>query len=205
MVFLGRRIHERSLAIQDHFGTLTNFVHENVSGVRVVRAYRQETSETGSFARLNEQYVRLNLRLARAQGIFHPLLGFLGGLGAVVVRQITIGNIERIKRYMGREYSRVFDGRPIHAIRLTGDGRPPIPVWATQKPGPQEPSLLYYRGLLYALMDNGVLVCLDGKTGEEKYRQRLGGDCNSTPVASDGRIYASNNDGTTFVVRLPVG
>jgi len=89
----------------------------------------------------------------------------------------------------------------IHAIRLTGDGKPPIPVWVTQKPGPQEPSLLYYRGLLYALMDNGVLVCLDGKTGKENYRQRLGGDCNSTPIASDGRIYASNNDGTTFVVQ----
>ena len=50
-------------------------------------------------------------------------------------------------------------------------------------------------------MDNGVLVCLDGKTGKEKYRQRLGGDCNSSPVASDGRIYVSNNDGTTFVVQ----
>ena len=89
----------------------------------------------------------------------------------------------------------------IHAIRLTGDGKPPMPVWISQKPGPQEPSLLCYRGLLYALMDNGVLICLDGKTGEEKYRQRLGGDCNSTPVASDGRIYLSNNDGTTFVVQ----
>jgi outer membrane protein assembly factor BamB len=50
-------------------------------------------------------------------------------------------------------------------------------------------------------MDNGVLVCLDGRTGEENYRQRLGGNCNATPVASDGRIYVSNNDGTTFVVR----
>ncbi len=85
MVLLGRRIHERSLAIQDHFGSMTNFVHENVSGVRVVRAYRQETRETGDFARLNQHYVGLNLRLARAQGLFHPLLGFLGGLGAVVV------------------------------------------------------------------------------------------------------------------------
>ncbi|HEX7024493.1 MAG TPA: ABC transporter ATP-binding protein, partial [Gemmatimonadales bacterium] len=85
MVVLGRRIHERSLAIQDHFGVLTNFVHENVSGVRVVRAYGQETKETGDFAQINTQYAELNLRLARAQGVFHPLLGFLGGLGAVIV------------------------------------------------------------------------------------------------------------------------
>ena len=50
-------------------------------------------------------------------------------------------------------------------------------------------------------MDNGVLVCLDGKTGKEHYRQRLGGACNSSPVASDGRIYLSNNEGATFVVK----
>jgi len=74
-------------------------------------------------------------------------------------------------------------------------------VWVSEKPGPQEPSLLYYRGLLYALMDNGVLACLDGKSGKEHYRHRLGGACNASPVASEGRIYLSNNDGTTFVVK----
>ena len=35
----------------------------------------------------------------------------------------------------------------------------------------------------------------------EGYRMCLGGDCNSTPIASDGRIHGSNNDGTTFVVK----
>jgi hypothetical protein len=87
----------------------------------------------------------------------------------------------------------------IHAVRLN-DGKPPTRLWVSRKPGPVEPSLLYYRGLLYTWMDNGVLVCLDGKTGRELYRQRLGGNCNSSPIASDGRIYVSNNDGTTFVV-----
>ncbi len=89
----------------------------------------------------------------------------------------------------------------IHAIRLTGDQQPPEPVWVSDKLGPQEPSLLYYRGLLYALLDNGVLVCLDGKTGQEQYRERLGAACNSSPIACDGRIYVSDNTGTTFVVQ----
>jgi outer membrane protein assembly factor BamB len=89
---------------------------------------------------------------------------------------------------------------PIHAIRLKGDGQPPEPLWMSQHFGPIEPSLLYYRGLLYALMDNGILMCLDGQTGAEHYRERLGGNCNSTPLASDGRIYLSNNDGQTYVV-----
>jgi outer membrane protein assembly factor BamB len=90
---------------------------------------------------------------------------------------------------------------PIHAIRLTGQGKPPEVVWVSSKPGAVEPSLLYYRELVYALMDNGVLVCLDGKTGEEHYRERLGAACNSSPVASDGHIFLSDNDGSTFVVR----
>ena len=89
----------------------------------------------------------------------------------------------------------------IHAIRLTAKGKPPEPVWVSKKPGPIEPSLLCYRGLVYAWLDTGVLVCLDGKTGAEYYRERLGGDCNSTPIASDGHIYLSNNDGATFVVK----
>jgi outer membrane protein assembly factor BamB len=89
----------------------------------------------------------------------------------------------------------------IHAIRLNGNGEPPTTVWVSKKAGPVESSLLYYRGLVYALMDNGVLVCLDGKTGDEQYRERLGAACNSSPIASDGHIFLSDNDGKTFVVK----
>lgn len=88
----------------------------------------------------------------------------------------------------------------IHAIRLVGDGKPPEPVWISKKPGPEVPSLLYYRGFVYALMDNGTLVCLDGKTGDECYRERLGVGCYSSPIAGDGRVYLSDKEGTTFVV-----
>jgi len=101
----------------------------------------------------------------------------------------------------GVVYLQLWRQSQIHAIRLRGGGQSPEPVWVSDKAGPQEPSLLYYRGLLYALMDNGILVAFDGQTGTEYYRERLGGDCNSSPVAGDGRIYASNNDGTTFVVK----
>lgn len=89
----------------------------------------------------------------------------------------------------------------IHAIRLSGQGKPPETVWVSQKPGPVESSLLYYRGLVYAWMDNGVLVCLDGQTGAELYRERLGAASNSSPVACDGHVYLSDNDGKTFVVK----
>jgi len=100
----------------------------------------------------------------------------------------------------GMVFTQLWRRSPIHALRLRGGGQAPERVWTSDKPGPQEASLLYYRGLLYAWLDNGVLVCYEGKTGKELYRERLGGDCNSSPLASDGRLYLSNNRGETFVV-----
>jgi len=85
MVFLGQRIHRRTLDIQNRFGELTNFVHENLSGVRVVRAYRQERAETEAFRRLNDDYRQRNLGLARVQGVFFPVFSLFGGLAAVVI------------------------------------------------------------------------------------------------------------------------
>jgi outer membrane protein assembly factor BamB len=101
----------------------------------------------------------------------------------------------------GMVFGQLWRQSKIHAIQLTGEGKPPAPLWISDKPGPLEPSLLYYRGLLYAWMDSGVLVCLDGKTGKEHYRERVGAACNSSPIASDGRIYLSDNDGKTYVVK----
>lgn len=85
MLSLGRMIHLRSLAIQDFFSVITTHVHEHLSGVRIVRAYRQEAAEQAHFGRLNDEYLQRNLRLAYAQGAFHPLLALLGGLGGVIV------------------------------------------------------------------------------------------------------------------------
>lgn len=85
MIVLGGLIHNRSLAIQRHFGILSSQAQEHLAGVRVVRAYRQETAELREFGRLSDEYLEKNLALARAQGAFHPLLSLLGGLGSVIV------------------------------------------------------------------------------------------------------------------------
>lgn len=101
----------------------------------------------------------------------------------------------------GMVFFQLWRDTKIQALRLQGDEKPPVPVWASKKPGPVESSILYYRGLVYSWLDNGVLVCLDGKNGEELYRERLGRAANSSPVASEGRIYFSDNDGKTYVVQ----
>lgn len=101
----------------------------------------------------------------------------------------------------GRVFCQLWRESKIHAIRLRGDGKAPESVWVSAKPGPVEPSLLHYRGIVYAMMDDGILVALDGKTGKEHYRERLKGTFNSSPVAGNGHVYVSNNDGTTFVLK----
>jgi ATP-binding cassette, subfamily B, multidrug efflux pump len=85
MVSLGRMIHVRSQAIQAQFSELTTHAHENLSGVRVVRAYRQEGAEIEHFRQLSDEYMQRNLGLARVQGAFYPLLTLLGGASGLVV------------------------------------------------------------------------------------------------------------------------
>lgn len=88
MVFFGQSIHKRTTAIQAQFSALTDFVHENLSGVRIVRAYRQERAETEQFTRLNAEYVTRNISLARAYGAFMPIMSLVGGLGGLAVLYI---------------------------------------------------------------------------------------------------------------------
>ena len=83
MILLGRTIHRRFEEVQEHFGTLTTQAHENLSGVRVVRAYRQEAAEERKFFALNVEYLRRNMKLARTYGALFPLITFFGGLGGV--------------------------------------------------------------------------------------------------------------------------
>jgi ATP-binding cassette subfamily B protein len=85
MVSLGRVIHQRSQLIQAQFSELTSHAHENLSGVRVVRSYRQERAEIEHFRELSQEYLDRNLSLAQVQGAFFPLLMLLGGLSGVVV------------------------------------------------------------------------------------------------------------------------
>src|SRR3954463_9385909 len=82
---MGKAIHDRFEAVQEHFSTLTTRAQENLTGARIVRAYRQESAEIARFGAINEQYLALNMSLVRLWGTLNPLFAFFGGLGAVIV------------------------------------------------------------------------------------------------------------------------
>jgi outer membrane protein assembly factor BamB len=77
-------------------------------------------------------------------------------------------------------------------------------AWSRSGRGSYMPTPLAYRGLLYVLANNGVFDAYDLKSGKEIYRQRLplvGSGFSASPVAADGKIYLSNEDGDMLVVR----
>jgi ATP-binding cassette subfamily B protein len=84
-IVLGRRIHARFEAVQAQFSDLTTLAQENLAGVRIVRAFRQERAEMERFATLNESYLDKNMRLARLYGVMHPAFSIFAGLGMVAV------------------------------------------------------------------------------------------------------------------------
>jgi ATP-binding cassette, subfamily B, multidrug efflux pump len=94
----GTAIHRRFERIQAQLSDVSAVAQEALSGVRVVRAYRQEEAELERFRVSIDEYLRRNRRLIVLQGFFFPSMGFFLGLGALVVvwlgsREVIAGRI----------------------------------------------------------------------------------------------------------------
>ncbi len=77
-------------------------------------------------------------------------------------------------------------------------------AWSKTRGGPYMPTPIVYSELLYVCSNNGVLTAYNARTGERVYQQRLadrGGAFTASPIASDGKIYLSSEDGEIFVVK----
>jgi len=92
--YFGSAIHRRFEQIQAQLSDLSAVAQESLSGVRVVRAYRQERAELERFRRSNEEYLQRNRRLIVVQGFFFPSMAFLLGLSALMV--VWLGSREVI-------------------------------------------------------------------------------------------------------------
>ena len=80
----GRIIHRRFEQIQEQFSSLSTFVQENLTGVRIVRAYTQEAEQARQFDVFNEEYRRKNMSLVLSAGAFHPILMLISGIALVL-------------------------------------------------------------------------------------------------------------------------
>ncbi|CAG7616598.1 ABC transporter ATP-binding protein [Paenibacillus allorhizosphaerae] len=107
----GSQIHERFRDAQQAFSGLTDRVQENISGMRVVKAFAQEETEVHKFASMNEHNFERNMSVARLQALFNPLVQWITGVslllvlgygGILVVQErITLGEFVTFNAYMG--------------------------------------------------------------------------------------------------------
>ncbi len=96
--YFGRAIHRRFERIQAQLSDLSAVTQEALAGVRVVRAYRQESAELERFGRANLEYLERNRRLVRLQGFFYPTMSLFLGLGSLLVlwlgsREVIAGRL----------------------------------------------------------------------------------------------------------------
>ena len=89
-----RVIHQRFEKIQEQFATLSTMVQENLTGMRIVRAYVQEGSQAQHFDGLNREYMDRNMGLVKVAGLFHPILALFSGTAMVIV--LWLGGFEVI-------------------------------------------------------------------------------------------------------------
>jgi uncharacterized protein (TIGR01244 family) len=102
--------------------------------------------------------------------------------------------------------------RPIFVVKVGARGDLTLPdgktssdaiIWSRTGRGSYMPTPLIYNGILYVLANNGTFDAYNLKTGQELYRQRLplvGSGFSASPVAADGKIYLSNEDGEILVI-----
>jgi outer membrane protein assembly factor BamB len=99
-------------------------------------------------------------------------------------------------------YTSGFNTGQVLAIRP--DGRGDVTethvAWRSTRGAPKKPSLLLHDDLLFMVNDNGVLSCLEAKTGAEVWTGRLNQTYSASPVSAGGRIYFFGEDGKATVI-----
>lgn len=97
--FLGREVYRRYIKIQEQYSIITTEVQEDLSGIRVIKAYVQEENEVRRFSLLNRDYIKKNLKMVRIWGMFFPIIFGFAGLSIALV--LWIGGNQVINKTIG--------------------------------------------------------------------------------------------------------
>lgn len=108
---IGKSINHKFELVQEQFSILTTRAQENLSGIKVVKAYTREQSEINQFKILSQDYMKKNLSLAKVQSFSYPLMFMLIGFAVIIVLyygglkiiegNLTIGQLTAFIIYLG--------------------------------------------------------------------------------------------------------
>lgn len=85
IIEFGKRLRKFSRKGQQRMGTITTFLHETITGNRIVKAFNMEDYEKRRFAEENNRFFRILLKRVRIRAISHPLMELLGGIGVAII------------------------------------------------------------------------------------------------------------------------
>jgi outer membrane protein assembly factor BamB len=95
-----------------------------------------------------------------------------------------------------------FEDPTIRAVRPGGRGDVTDShlVWEQKRTVPMIPSFVAHGGLLFGVKENGLAICLDAKTGDIVWQERLDGSFSASPIVAGGRVYLLSEEGTAVVI-----
>ncbi len=94
----GRLLHPRFRKAKEQFSLISSKTQENLSGIRIIKAYVREEDEDAAFGEMNAEYMRLNMAAVKVWSVIFPFFGFLAALGAAIVlwvggRDVILGKM----------------------------------------------------------------------------------------------------------------
>lgn len=100
-------------------------------------------------------------------------------------------------------FSTGYDDPVTYAVRPGGEGdlTSKNVVWTQSKRAPNTPSMLMKGDELYTVADNGIVSCLDAKTGEIHWQERTARGCSASPLLHGEHLYILDEYGTTTILR----
>jgi ATP-binding cassette subfamily B protein len=108
----GSILHKRFDIAQEAFSNMNDYVQENISGIRVVKAFGQEEAEKKAFSRILDDVVVKNIGVAKIDALFDPTIYFVTGISMflavsigswfVLNHEITIGELTQFTMYLGQ-------------------------------------------------------------------------------------------------------
>ncbi|NMA94895.1 MAG: ABC transporter ATP-binding protein [Clostridiales bacterium] len=111
MLRFGKLIHRRFRRVQESFADMTQKTQENISGIRVIKAFVQEEFEIDNFRSLNKRDYDRNMALVRIRGVFFPLISFISSISYLLVLvyggylvidgTISLGDFVAFNTYLG--------------------------------------------------------------------------------------------------------
>jgi outer membrane protein assembly factor BamB len=115
----------------------------------------------------------------------------------------TIEVVPTLVHGHGLVYSSSGRSGPTLAIRPVGQGDITATniAWRVVRNAPHVPSPLLSGEILYTVSDTGILSAFEATTGKTLFQSRLGARFSASPVAGDGKVYLTSEEGDTFVIR----